>query len=113
MIPWVAILRHAPTILAAAEALRTRVTTNDAGDRTRGVDARLAELEGESRSAAQLTQEMAQQMNALTLTYKRAARTARWGLALGTTALVVALTGIILAIVLYGCAPTDEPSLRC
>ena len=100
MIPWVAILKHAPTILAAADALRTRVTKNDAGDRTRSVDARLAELEGESRAAVQLTQEMAQQMNALTLAHESAARTARWGLALGITALVVALAGIILAIVL-------------
>jgi hypothetical protein len=43
MISWVAILKHAPTILAAADALLTRVRANDAGDRTRTVDARLAE----------------------------------------------------------------------
>ena len=56
MIPWVAILKHAPAILAAADSLRSRVLKNDAGDSARGVDARLAELEGESRAAAQMAQ---------------------------------------------------------
>jgi hypothetical protein len=100
MIPWTAILKHAPTILAAADALLTRVRANDAGDRTRSVDARLAELEGESRASAQLTQEMAQQINALTLAHESAARTARRDRALGITALVLAIAGVILAIIL-------------
>jgi hypothetical protein len=100
MIPWAAILKHAPAILAAADALRTRVRAHDAGDRTRNVDARLAELESDSRAAAQLTQDMAQQINALTLAHESAARMARRGLALGIAALVLAITGVILAIVL-------------
>jgi len=100
MIPWAAILKHAPAILAAADALRTRVRANDAGDRTRGVDARLAELEGESRASAQLTQEMAQQISALALAHESVARTARRSLALGIAALVLAIAGVILAIVL-------------
>jgi hypothetical protein len=99
MIPWVAILKHAPAILAAADALRTRVIRNDAGDRTLSVDARLAELEDESRTAAQLTQEIAQQINALTLAHESAARTARRALALAIAALVLSIAGII-AIVL-------------
>ena len=32
MIPWVTILKHAPTILAAADALLARVRANNAGD---------------------------------------------------------------------------------
>ena len=100
MIPWVTILKHAPAILAAADALRTRVRANDAGDRTRSVDARLTELEGDSRAAAQLTQDMAQQINALTLAHESSARMARRGLALGIAALVLAITGVVLAIVL-------------
>jgi hypothetical protein len=100
MIPWIAILKHAPTILAAADALRARVRANNAGNRTRSVDARLAELEDESRVSAQLTQDMAQQINALTLAHESAARTARWGLALGTTALVLAIAAVIVAIAL-------------
>ena len=100
MIPWAAILKHAPSILAAADALLTRVRASDAGDRTRSVDARFAELEADSRASAQLTQEMAQQINALTLAHQSAARTARRGLALGIAALVLAIAAVILAIVL-------------
>jgi hypothetical protein len=100
MIPWAAILKHAPTILAAADSLLTRARANDAGDRTRGVDVRLAELEDESRAAAQLTQNIAQQINALTLAHESAARTARQGLAVGIAALVLAIAAVILAIIL-------------
>jgi hypothetical protein len=99
MIPWLAILKHAPAILAAADALRTRVTQQNAGDRSRSVEARLAELEADSRAAAQLAQEMAQQINALALAHESAARTALRALALGIIALVVAIAGVILAIV--------------
>ena len=100
MIPWAVILKHAPAILAAADSLLTRVRANDAGDRTRSVDARLAELEDDSRAAAQLTQDMAQQITALTLAHESVARTARRGLALGIAALVLAAAGVILAIVM-------------
>jgi hypothetical protein len=100
MIPWATILKHAPAIIAAADALRTRVRAHDAGDRTRSVDARLAELEDESRASAQLTQDMAEQINALTLAHENAARTARRALALGIAALVLAVTAIILATVM-------------
>ena len=100
MIPWAAILKHAPTILAAADALRARVRASDAGDRTRSVDARLAELEGDSRAAAQLTQDMAQQINALTLAHASTARRMRIAIGLGATALVLSIVSIILAIAL-------------
>jgi soluble lytic murein transglycosylase-like protein len=100
MIPWVTILKHAPTILASADALLARVRANDAGDGTRNVDVRLAELEDESRASAQLTQNMAQQINALTLAHESAARAARRGLALGIAALLLAIAGVILAIIL-------------
>jgi soluble lytic murein transglycosylase-like protein len=98
MIPWATILKHAPAILAAADGLLNRVRASDAGDRTRSVDARLAELEDDSRASAQLTQDMAQQINALTLAHESAARTARRGVALGIAALVLAIAGVILAI---------------
>jgi hypothetical protein len=100
MIPWVAILKHAPTILAAADALRARVKATDAGDRTRSVDARLAELEGDSRAAAQLTQDMAQQINALTLAHAAAARQTRVAIGLGAAALVLSLVAVVLAVAL-------------
>lgn len=100
MIPWATILKHAPAILAAADGLLNRVRASDAGDRTRSVDARLAELEDDSRAAAQLTQDMAQQINALTLAHESAARTARRSLALAIAALLLAIAAVIVAIVL-------------
>ena len=100
MFPWVTILKHAPTILAAADALLNRVKATDAGDPTRSVDARLAELENDSRASAQLTQDMARQINALTLAHESAARTARRGLALGIAAIVLAIAAVIIAIVM-------------
>ena len=99
MASWLGLLKHAPTILAAADALLSRVRANDAGDPTRSVDARLAELEGDSRAAARLTQDMAQQINALTLAHESAARTARRSHALAIAALLLAVAGVILAIV--------------
>jgi hypothetical protein len=100
MIPWVAILKHAPTLLAAADALRARVRATDAGDRTRSVEARLAELEGDSRAAAQLTQDMAQQINALTLAHQSTLRQMRIAIGLGAAALVLSIVGVLLAIAL-------------
>ena len=97
MIPWVAILKHAPTLLAAADALRTRVKAADAGDRTRSVDQRLGELEGESRAAAQLAQDMAQQINALALAHQSTVRQARLAIGLAIAAFVVAIASVIVA----------------
>lgn len=97
MIPWVAILKHAPAILAAADALRARVTAADAGDRTRSVDLRLGELEDESRVAAQLAQDMAQQIHALGLAHESTARRARLAVGLGIAAVVLAIVSVILA----------------
>ena len=97
MIPWVAILKHAPTLLAAADALRTRVKAADAGDRTRSVDQRLGELEGESRAAAQLAQDMAQQINALALAHQSTVRQARLAIGLAIAAVVLAIASVIVA----------------
>ncbi len=94
MIPWAAILKHAPTILATADALRARVKATDAGDRTRNVETRLAELEADTRAAAQLTQDIAQQINALAAAHASAARQARAALMLGIAAVVLAIAAV-------------------
>jgi hypothetical protein len=65
MIPWAAILRHAPAILAAADALRARARTSSGEDKGRGIEARLSSLEQGSRESAQLLQDIAQQIQAL------------------------------------------------
>jgi hypothetical protein len=98
VIPWLAMLKHAPAILAAAGALRERVRATDAGDRTRPIDVRLAELEDESRASAQLLQDMAQQINALALANESTARRTRLAVGLAIAAIVLAGAGVILAI---------------
>jgi hypothetical protein len=99
MIPWAAILKHAPAILASTDALLSRVRADDAGDRTRSVDAP-CRVGGRLSRVRSTDADMAQQINALTLAHDNAARMARRGLALGITGLVLAIAGVILAIVL-------------
>jgi hypothetical protein len=99
MIPWLAMLKHAPAIVSAARALHARVVANDAGDPTRSVDVRLGELEDESRASAQLLQDMAQQINALTLAHESTARRTRTAVSVAIAATVLAAVAVILALV--------------
>jgi len=99
VIPWAAILRHAPTILAAADSLLARTRASTTQGHTRSVEARLGELEEGSRAAAQLAQDMAQQIQALTIAHDVTARRVRVAVGLGVAAAVVAIVAVILAIV--------------
>ena len=47
---WFAILRHAPAILSAAEALFQRAKTSRADDHTRSIEMRIDELAESSRA---------------------------------------------------------------
>jgi len=98
VIPWAVILRHAPTILAAAEALRARTKASSTDDQARGAETRLAELEEGARASAQLSQDMAQQIHALTMAHETTARRMRIAVGLSVAAAVLALVGIILAV---------------
>ena len=51
MIPWSAILRHAPTILAAADALLARTRASSTGGHTKSSEARLGDLEEGARAS--------------------------------------------------------------
>jgi hypothetical protein len=99
VIPWAAILKHAPTILAAADALRARTKATSRDDRTRTVDARLGELEERSRASAQLAQDMALQIEALATAHQVTARRLRLAIGLGVAAAIMALVATILAVV--------------
>ena len=99
MIPWSAILRHAPTILAAADALLARTRASSTGGQTKSSEARLRDLEEGARASAQLTQDMAQQIQALTIAHDITARRARVAVGLSVAAAVLAIVAGILAIV--------------
>ena len=98
MIPWATILKHAPAILAAADALRARARTSST-DKGPGIEARLAGLEQGSRESAQLLQDIAQQIQALAVGQEIAVRRARIALGVAIAAGVIAICAGILAFV--------------
>lgn len=99
MIPWATLLRHAPTILAAADGLvaRSRAARAEADATARGIDDRLASLEQRSSETAQLVQDIAKQVHALTLAQEQTARRVRRTLILAAAALVVAIGAMAMA----------------
>ena len=99
MIPWATILKHAPAILAAADALRSRARTSSGDPQGRGTEARLASLEQGSRESAQLLQDIAQQIQALAVAQEIAVRRARIALGVAIAAGIVAICAGILAFV--------------
>ena len=99
MISWLAILRHAPAILAAADALFVRKQSALAKDQTRTLEARFADLAEEARASAELTQDMARQIHALAMLTQATARRTRLAVGLAATSAVVAAAALIVAIV--------------
>lgn len=95
---WPLILKHAPAIIAAADALAARVRSGDAGASLRSIGDRVDALEGESDEAATLLQDVARQLNALTLAQQAAARRARTATILAVSAVAVAIGAGILAL---------------
>ena len=93
-IPWAAILTHGPAIVAAAK----RLVATDA--EAQSIETRLDQLEKGSMDSARLFQEMAQQVQALTIAQEQTARRARIAIGLGATALVVGIGASILAVIL-------------
>ena len=96
MIPWAAILKHAPVMLAAADALLVRAR-GSTERKSHGVDERLTSLEQRDRESAQLIQDMAQQIQALAVAQEVAVRRARIALGVAIAAGVLAAGACVLA----------------
>jgi hypothetical protein len=96
---WFAILKHAPAILAAADALLTRAKSARTGDQRRSIEARLDELEEAARGSATLMQDIARQMHALALAQEAMAKRLRAAIGISVAGLVVALVALVVAIV--------------
>jgi hypothetical protein len=100
--PWgalAAILRQAPVILAAADALvaRTRrppVTTEDLA----GLNQRLVELEQHQQANATLAKDLADHAGALATAVQASAAKSRQAFLLGIAALVIAVTALLVAL---------------
>ena len=95
---WPMILKHAPAIIAAADAFAARVRSGDAKANVRSAVERVDMLEAETREAAKLLQEMAQQLNALTLAQEAAAHRVKMATILAASAVVLAIGACILAL---------------
>ena len=96
---WFAILRHAPAILSAAEALFQRAKTSRADDHTQSIEMRIDELAESSRASAELIQDMAKQLQALAMVHDATVRKARTATGISIAASVVAVVAVVIALV--------------
>ena len=96
MIPWAALLRHGPMILAAAETLLARARSSKTGGTTSDTAERLSKLEQSSNESAQLLHDIARQVDALTAVQKSTAKRAQVAVVLGIAAVVLAAGACLL-----------------
>jgi hypothetical protein len=94
---WFAILRHAPAILSAAEALFLRTKTSRADDHTRSVEMRIDELAESSRASAEVIQDMAKQLQALAMVHEVTVRKVRAAIGISVAASLVAVAAVVIA----------------
>ena len=97
--PWFAILRHAPAILSAAEALLRRATASSADDHARSIEMRIDELTESSRASAELIQDMAKQLQVLVMVHDATVRKVRTAVGISVAASLVALVAVVTAFV--------------
>ena len=98
-IPWATILKHAPTIVAAAERLLGHTASNRFNKKTEGIEARLDRLEDTSAESAKLLREMAQQIQAIAAAQEAMVRRTRIGVTLAAVAVVLAFAAFLIAII--------------
>ena len=98
MIPWAALLRHAPMILAAADALLARTRSSKTGSTTPDSAERLSKLEQSSNESAQLLHDIAKQVDALTKVQTSTAKRAQLAVVLAIAAVALAAGAFILVL---------------
>lgn len=96
MIPWAALLRHGPMILAAADTLLARARSSKTGGQTPDSAERLSKLEQSSNESAQLLHDIAKQVHALTAVQKSTAKRAQVAVVLGIAAVALAAGACML-----------------
>jgi dsDNA-specific endonuclease/ATPase MutS2 len=95
-IPWAAILTHGPSILSAARSLFA-TQSSKVNERHRSLEGRLDELEKTSVETARVVQQMAEQLQALTLAQEDLQRRLRMTLIIGSVAAALAVGAMIVA----------------
>jgi hypothetical protein len=96
---WLTVLTHAPAILSAAESLFRRAKSGRADDHTRSVEVRIDELAESSRASAALIQDMAKQLEALTMVHNTMVRKVRTAIGVSIAAAALAVAAVVIAFV--------------
>jgi len=96
-IPWGALLTHGPAIVSAARSLLASQSTK-AHERNRSIEARLDQLEKASIESARLLEEVAEQLQALTLAQQEMQGRLRIAMIVGVVAAVVAVGALVYAL---------------
>ena len=98
-IPWLTILKHAPTVVAAAERLLANTRSNRFNEKAQGIEARIDALETASRDSAHLLQDMAQQIQALAAGQQDLMRRTKVAVRVAAVAVILAVIAGVLVIV--------------
>jgi hypothetical protein len=103
-IPWGTILKNAPAILSAADALlaqsrRTAAATELTGD-IQLLQRRVAELDHQQRASAELVQRLASQVNAMAVAAEQSAARLRQAYALAIAGTLLGIAGCVLAVLI-------------
>lgn len=94
---WFEILRHAPALLGAAQALLRREKTSRASDQSSSIELRMNELAESQRASAELLQDMAKQVEALASAHADLAQRLRTAIGISIAAAVVAVAAVVIA----------------
>jgi|RhiMethySRZTD1v2_1073278.scaffolds.fasta_scaffold12321_5 hypothetical protein len=95
-IPWRVILTHGPAIVSAAQSLFA-TQSKRANERQQSIESRLEQLEKGSVESARVLQELAQQVEALTLAEQDLQKRALLALTVGAVGVVVGIAAAIVA----------------
>lgn len=95
MIPWSVLVRHAPTLLAAADALLARRSGRTSAA-TLENEERIRKLEQSADESAQLLHGIAGQVHALTEMQAKTAKQARIAIALSILAVILAAAAFLV-----------------
>jgi hypothetical protein len=103
-IPWKTILKNAPMLLGAADALLAQVRQRSVATEISGdinvVRQHVARLEEQQRASAELVRQMADQLSAMTMAAEQNASRLRVAYGLAIAGTVLGITGCVLAVVL-------------
>lgn len=99
---WTTLLKQAPALMAAADALLVRSTRNAtaaaAANDVQAVRQRLAEIEQQQQAQATLTKQLTLQLDSLTAAAQTTAARARQALIVGGVGLAAGLVALVVAL---------------